>query len=265
MRRTAKRSIGGLVLVWAFACAGAANAQDAAVPDFSGLWERSADPGGRDFQPPESGPGPILREAGAGAFRIGDYTNPILQPHAAEAVKAHGDIGRAGTVVNPAWSYCEPSGVPLILNLADPIQILQDTDYVVIMNRGDSQVRRVSMNAGIPDDVRPSWYGYSVGHYEDGALVIETVGLNDRTLVDRYGSPSSESLRVVERYTMNEDRSLIRVDFTVEDPSVFTTPWSAYVTYRPATEPFVEQICAENNFIPGDSTFQIPEESTPDF
>lgn len=249
-------------------CAAAVNgaaAQGAAIPDFSGLWERAPRAGGQDFIPPDEGPGPVVRTADAGPFRVGDYTNPILRPHAAEAVRAHGDVGRGGVVVNPAWSYCEAAGVPLLHNLADPIQILQDEDEVVIMNRGDSQVRRFDLNAGIPDDVEPSWYGYSVAHYEGDALVVTTVGLNDRALVDRYGTPSSETLRVVERYTINDERTEIRVDFTVEDPATFTTPWRAAATYHPATEEFVEQICAENNRIPGDSEFQIPVDTTPDF
>jgi len=245
--------------------AGSAVAQDAAIPNISGYWERAPLAGGQDYIPPETGPGPVRRTADAGDFRVGDHTNPILLPHAAEAVRAHGDIGRGGVVVNPAWSYCEPSGVPLLHNLADPIQILQDQDYVIIMNRGDSQVRRISINDDIPEDVSPSWYGYSVGHYEDGALVVETVGFNDRALVDRYGTPSSETLRIVERFTINEDRSEIRVDFMVEDPATFTTPWRASATYRPSTDPFVEQICAENNHIPGDDAFQIPIDETPDF
>ena len=246
--------------------ASTALAQEMAVPNFSGEWERMPRAGGQDFIPPEEGPGPVMRAADAGDFRVGDYTNPILRPHAAEAVRAHGAIGRSGVVVNPAWSYCEASGVPLIHNLADPIMILQDEDHVVIINRGDSQVRRFSINEGFPDDIEPSWYGYSVAHYEgDDTLVVTTIGLNDRTLVDRYGTPSSETLRVVERFTINEDRTEIRVDFLVEDPATFTTPWRAAATYRPATEAFVEQICAENNYIPGDDAFQIPTDEAPDF
>jgi hypothetical protein len=243
-----------------------ARAQENTIPDFSGLWERPPQAGGRAFGPPPSGPGPIMVVQDAGGVRAGDDTNPILRPHAAAAVKAHGDNLRAGGIALPAWSLCLPAGVPQILGLADPMQILQDPNYVVLMNRGDSQVRRVHMNGKASDDIEPSWYGYSVGHYEGpNTLVVDTRGQNDRAVVDRFGTPRSESIRVVERYTISPDRSEMRVDFMVEDPETFTTPWSANVVYREATEPFVEQICAENNKYPGGGLFPIPEDLTPDF
>jgi hypothetical protein len=241
-------------------------AQENEAPDFSGLWERPPQAGGRAFGPPASGPGPVMVVPDANGIRAGDYTNPILGPHAAEAVKSHGDSLHAGAIALPAWSLCRPAGVPQILGLADPMQILQDPNHVVLINRGDSQVRRIFMNAQMPVNVKPSWYGYSVGHYEGmNSLVVETVGQNDLAVVDRFGTPRSESIRVVERYTINADRSELRVDFMVEDPETFTTPWSANVVYREATEPFVEQICAENNKNPAGGTFSIPEDITPDF
>lgn len=249
-----------------FAGSNLAMAQGNAVPDFSGLWERPPQAGGRAFGSPLSGPGPVMLVPDANDVRAGDYTNPILRPHAAAAVKAHGDSLRAGAIPIAPWTICLPSGVPMILSLADPMQILQDPNHVVLMNRGDSQVRRIYMNAQIPDSIEPSWYGFSVGHYEGSdTLVIETVGQNDRTLVDRFATPHGDKIRVVERYTISPDRSELRVDFTVEDPETFTTPWSAYVIYIEATEPFVEQICAENNKNPGGGNFSIPENLSLDF
>ena len=258
--------VAGLIGVAALAGSAPAMTQEPKIPDFSGLWAREGIAGGRTFQPPVSGPGPVIVVPDAGPFRIGDYTNPILLPHAAEAVKAHGDLGRAGEVVLPAWSLCWPAGVPLVLNNGEPVQILQDLNYVVILYRGDMQVRRIHMNEQAPEDVDPSWYGYSVGHYEGpNTLVVETVGQNNKALVDRFGTPRSESIRVVERYTISPDRSELRVDFTVEDPETFTSLWSANVTYYEATEPFIERICAENNKNPDGGIFRIPEDRTPDF
>jgi len=266
MRRRTIAWVVGLVGVAALALPSFATAQENAIPDFAGLWARSATAGGRTFDPPASGPGPVMVVPDANGFRIGDYTNPILLPHAAAAVKAHGDLGRAGEVALPAWSLCWPAGVPLILNAVDPIQILQDPNYVVILYRGDMQVRRISLNAQAPANIAPSWYGYSVGHYEGpNTLVVETTGQNDRALVDRFGTPRSESIRVVERYTISPDRSELRVEFTVEDPETFASPWSANVTYSEAPETFVERICAENNKNPAGGIFPIPEDPTLDF
>jgi len=264
MHSVSVRCVAGLIV--AVALVGPAPAQETQIPDFSGLWSRAENASGRTFQPPAEGPGPITDFPDAGAFRIGDYTNPILRPHAANAVKEHGDRGRAGEVLLPPWSLCWPSGVPLVLNMGEPVQILQDPNYVVILYRRDMQVRRIALNAKAPVDAEPSWYGYSVGHYEgDDTLVVVTVGQNDRADVDRFGTPRSESIRVVERYTISPDREELHVDFTVEDPETFTSPWSGSATYYRPTEPFVERICAENNKDPDGGIFPIPADATPDF
>ncbi len=264
MHNSRVRFIAGLI--GAVALAGPAMAQETEIPDFVGLWQRAENASGRTYQQPATGPGPIEDFPEAGAFRIGDYNNPILRPHAAEAVKEFGDRGRSGEVVMPPWSLCWPSGVPLVLNMGEPVQILQDPDYVVILYRRDMQVRRIKLNDGVALDVHPSWYGLSVGHYEGAdTLVVETVGQNDRADIDRFGTPRSESIRVVERYTISPDRSQIDVDFTVEDLETFTSPWSGSVSYFRAAEGFVERICAENNKDPSGGIFPIPVDATPDF
>ena len=85
------------------------------IPDFSGIWRHPSLPG---FEPPASGPGPVVnkvrrrgpRQPGASDYDqlVGDYTNPILQPWAAEVVKKHGEITLSGvTLPNPA-NQCWP-------------------------------------------------------------------------------------------------------------------------------------------------------------
>jgi hypothetical protein len=253
-------------LIATAALVGPAIAQETQLPDFAGLWQRAENASGRTFQQPIEGPGPIEDFPDAGAFRIGDYNNPILRPHAAVAVKEFGDRGRTGEVLLPPWSLCWPSGVPLVLNMGEPIQILQDPEYVVMLYRRDMQVRRIKLNDGVADNAKPSWYGNSVGHYEGGdTLVVHTVDQNDRADVDRFGTPRSENISVVERYTISPDRSQIEVNFTVEDPETFNTPWSGSATYFRASESFVERICAENNKDPNGGIFPIPVDATPDF
>ncbi len=245
---------------------GPAFGQETQFPDFSGLWQRAENASGRTFQQPAEGPGPIEDFPDAGAFRIGDYNNPILRPHAANAVREHGERGRTGEVMLPPWSLCWPSGVPLVINMGEPVQILQEPNYVVFLYRRDMQVRRIKLNDAFPESGRPSWYGDSVGHYEGtDTLVVETRRQNDRADVDRFGTPRSEEIRVVERYTVNADRTELRVEFTVEDPETFTTPWSGSATYFRPVEPFMERICAENNKDPDGGIFPIPVDATPDF
>jgi hypothetical protein len=226
-----------------------ANAAAPAIPDFSGYWTR-AEPGGgaRLFYPPASGPGPVTNLDKTGEFSIGDHSNPILTPAAAAAVKAHADLARAGVVELPAWSLCWPSGVPLVLNLGDPVQFLQTAGQITIHYERGMQVRRVDLNGRHPATLKPSWYGHSIGHYEGSdTLVIETTGLDPRSVVDRYGTPHSTKMRVIERYTIAPDGMTAGVTFTVEDPVNFTSLWSAQVRYRRTDGPIAETVCAENN------------------
>jgi hypothetical protein len=240
-------------------------AQESEVADFSGLWQRSEDADGRTFHPPAAGPGPILEIREQNGIRLGDVSNPILRPDAAAAVEAFNARGRTGEVVLPAWSLCWPSGVPLVLNMGEPIQFVQSRDQVTILYRRDMQVRRIYLNGAQPISHDPSWYGYSVGHYEGpNTLVVDTRHQNASALVDRFGTPRSEVIHVVERYTMMPDRSAIQVEFVVEDPETFTTPWKATLTYWPAQEPFVERICAENNKNPDGGLYPVPRDDNPD-
>jgi hypothetical protein len=252
------RSVLPLLSCLVLGLASTAQAQTA-IPDFSGYWEKPGNEYGRMFHPPASGPGPVTRVPDAGDFSIGDHTNPVLTPRAAAAVKAFGDRGRAGIVELPSWSLCWPAGVPLVLNMAEPVQFLQTPDQVTILYTRDMQVRRIDINKPHPANVKPSWYGYSVGRYENGdTLVVETRGQNARALVDRFGTPRSDKIRVTERYRLSPDKAKIRVDFTVEDPEMFTTPWSAWVEYERSDTPIHERICAENNKNPDGGEFPIP-------
>lgn len=231
-------------------------AQESENPNFSGYWARSgAD--GRTFLAPPTGPGPVTRAPDSGPFRIANLDNPILGRRALEAVTAHSEMGRAGQIPQPAWVTCWPVGVPGVLNMNDSVQILQSADQVTIMHQRDSQVRRIYLNGSQPAELDPSWYGYSVGHYEGDSLVVDTRGQNNRALIDRFGTPRSEKLHVVERYTIAPDRSSIQVELNIEDPEMFTTAWSASANYTSAS-PFVEQICAENNKDPMGGTFEMP-------
>jgi hypothetical protein len=168
--------------------------------------------------------------------------------------------------------------------------------------RRDHQVRHVRMNAEHPANITPSWYGDSVGHYESDTLVIDTVGvrIGPFAMIDWYGTPHSPALHVVERYRLldyeaakeglerdakenygprapesaiepynmdpNYRGKYLQLLFTVEDEGVFTTPWSATVTYgRPLGE-WLENVCADNPRKYGtERDAQVPTADKPDF
>jgi hypothetical protein len=231
-------------------CSGTVTAQTA-VPDFSGSWQRAGDfPS--TYDPPVSGPGPIVDPQPRGADDalpwLGDHTNPILKPHAADVVKKRTEFLKAGGEDLPAYSLCWPSGVPQAINLREPVQFLQEKHMITILYQRDHQVRRIYLDTQHTANPKHSWYGESIGHYEgDDTLVVDTIAQNDKTNVDKFGTPHSDKIHVIERYTMAPDRRTMTVSFTVEDPETFTTVWGARATYRRGNAIPTEIICAENN------------------
>ena len=97
---------------------------------------------------------------------------------------------------------------------------------------GDQQVRRIYLDVPHSANPKPSWYGESVGHYEGDTLVVDTIGLNDKTFVDNYRTPHTEKLHVVERWRLIDGGKTLEVNVTVEDPDTFNEPWSAIQRYR---------------------------------
>ena len=71
---------------------------------------------------------------------------------------------------------------------------------------------------------KPSWYGESVGHYEGDVLVVDTIGLNDKTFVDNFRRPHSAKLHVVERYQLTDGGKFFDTEILIDDPEVFLSP-----------------------------------------
>jgi len=225
------------------------------IPSFAGLWQRNDQPF-MQYLEPESGRGPLrenpahARTAGDQLPFSGDPADPLLLPWAADVIS---DINRRqfeeDEVILPAHSLCWPSGVPAALRLREPVQFLQEEDAVTIIYQRDHQVRRIPLNARHSENPPKTWYGESVGHYEGDVLVVDTIGLNDRTTTDWYGTPHTDAIHVVERYRLIDDGQTLQVQFNVSDPGAYTQPWSAIVHYglQPARVEFTEVVCAENN------------------
>jgi hypothetical protein len=228
------------------------------VPDVSGQWVRI----GRypeSFDPPPSGPGPMMidpahphrKSATPGGQSpdgwVADLTNPILKPETVARMKPIVGLEIAGHSHLKLNDLCYPSGVPMILNQRDPVQILQSSGKVTIIYERDALTRHIYLDQPHSANLKHTWFGESVGHYEGDALVVDTIGENDRTFTDHFFTPHSDKIHVVERYQVSPDRKTMQVLFTVDDPETFTTLWSAQATYRADTTPYEEIVCAENN------------------
>jgi hypothetical protein len=257
----------GLAILISVACAGAAllparAAEPGSTPDFAPSnrtgWLAQDD----EFIPPPSGPGPVKSDPTRPyisfyknprnphpAFRVADLNNPILLPWTREALKRANDKALSGQVSSIPKERCWPVGVPAyLLYPATPVFFIQSPKEVVMIWMQDHQVRRVFLDVPHSANVKPSWFGESVGHYEGDTLVVDTIGIATASYVDNYQTPHTAALHVVERFRMIDDGKTLEVNVRVEDPGAFTTPWTAIQRYRRVeTGPLVEMVCAENN------------------
>jgi hypothetical protein len=209
---------------------------------------------------------------------FGDPNNSMLKPNAADAVKHFAELSLQGTVTPDLHSTCRPEPPPYVLGMHYGVLIVQKSDEVDLFYLLYNTVRRVRLASAHPKDVTPSWTGDSIGHYEGDTLVIDTVGVKvtPYSMVDGFGTPHSGALHVVERYRLiggkaaadaqnrnggtptqtptfargvidpDTSKPGLEVAFTVDDPNVFITPWSARVTYRRVTDVWPEAVCSEN-------------------
>ncbi len=227
------------------------SSKDETIPDFSGFWQHGVPQ--QQYGNPPSGPGPVRRIGVPEDYQLnlnwrGNDKAPILQPWAAEAVRKEWERESQGLTELSPMATCRPAGVPLALGYLRPMQILQGKDKVHILYQYDHQSRVIYLNQAHSKDLKPSYYGESVGHYEGDTLVIDTIGLNDKTWTDRFATPHTEQLHVIERYRLVDDGKTLHAHFFVTDPGAFTTSWSAVMTWpRMNVAKIDEEVCAENN------------------
>jgi len=266
----------GAAFLFALDAQGAA--KESAIPNFSHA-DTGWFPVGDDFLPPLSGPGPVKSDPAHPYYnnqsgrqptdRVADLTNPILKPWVVERMRKSNQETLAGRVPFNPRETCRPAGVPGIdiFSRLRPVYFLQTPKQITIVNEGDQQVRRVYLNVPHSKNVKPSWYGESVGHYEAGELVIDTIGLSDKTFVDNYLTPHTTALHVVERFKLADDGKMLQLTIAVEDPGAFNMAWSARQMYRRMPQDkMMEAVCAENNvdffrpcYVP------VPQDGKPDF
>jgi hypothetical protein len=232
-----------------------------------------------DFLPPPSGAGPVMSPPdrpyvpnGAGkqqTNRLADLSNPILKPWVIEQIGKTNDAVLAGKVPFIARERCWPTGVPgfLVFAHAAGIYVVQTEKEILLVQELDQQVRHIYMNVPHSKNPKPSWYGESVGHFESGELVVDTIGMNDKSFVDNYRTPHTQQIHVVERFKAVDGGKALQVTATVEDPGAYNMPWSAVQRWKRGPErQILEQICAENseNFYDYD-VVPMPHADHPDF
>ncbi len=161
-------------------------------------------------------------------YRVADLTSEAaknLMPWAIEALKEQNALVLANRNGETRQARCWETGVPDFHEDPHSLYFIQTPKEVVMIDAG--RVRHVFMNVRHSKNPVLSWYGESIGHYDGDTLVVDTIGLNDKTFVDGYRTPHTAQLHVVERFRVINGGKALDVSFTVDDPGAFYKPWSA--------------------------------------
>ena len=200
-----------------------AAAQQAFNPrDFSGHWDRTSAivsfanvPSGAARENPGAQEAPFTPE---GKKRY-DANKPGYGP-------------RRGTDRNDPLGRCEPLGLVrhLTAEIIEPhntFEIVQTPNRILQFFEYRHDWREIWMDGRtLPalKDIDPKWNGYSVGRFEGDTLVVNSIGFDERSWVDKFGYPHSEEMRLEERYR-RVDVDTLELVMTLTDPVVYTKPW----------------------------------------
>ncbi|HEX5279243.1 MAG TPA: hypothetical protein VFW28_04110 [Micropepsaceae bacterium] len=272
----ASTAAGALLVVSGSAAADAQN-----VPALSGQWGRSNFNLEQPANGPVLIGNTLHKKDGTiddDAGRLGDYKSPLLTPAASAILKAHGEFSMTGQSIPDPHNQCWPEPPPFTMIIQLEMMLLQRPDEVVLIYSNGQRIRHIRLNSSHPTPLVPTYAGDSIGHYEGDTLVVDTVGIKPGKwpVIDRYGTPRSDALHVTERYRLidgkaaenamvahhreftkaavaKEDayggifdpdtsRNGLQVEVTVDDPKMFTRPYTGFVTYRPQSN-WPEMIC----------------------
>jgi hypothetical protein len=282
LRRVVLRTGAVALLVGIALSTASSRASAEQIPQLSGEGLGWISNGGWLDPPRGTGHGPIKQDPahpfhgnldgpGQVTFALGDTKDPILKPWAAAQMLASNEEVLSGKRGLPftAQSRCWPGGVPgQLLYPIEPMYFVQTPQQVWMIWQRDHMVRRIYLTDRHSEIVKPSWFGESIGHYENGdTLVVDTVGLSTgNSYVDNFRTPHTEKEHVVERYKMAADGKMLEADVTVEDPDALNEPLHMLKRWRRAGNPIAETVCAENNSDRfSKNLFPIPQAEKSDF
>jgi hypothetical protein len=203
-------------------------------PNLNGIWQ-AVNTAHWDVEPHSAALSPVLELGAAGAVPAGlGVVEGGTIPYRPEA-RAKRDENRANRLALDPEVKCYLPGVPRATYMPFPFQIIQSQQHVMIVHEYAGAVRTVYMtdHTEAPAD---SWMGWSNGRWEGETLVVDTKGFNDLSWFDRAGNFHSDALHVVERFTARSPETL-NYEVTIEDPKVFTRPWTMRMPLYRRVEP----------------------------
>jgi hypothetical protein len=228
MIRQLLRTFGLLIILILCTAKFALSAQQPSVniPDITGSWERARDPS------------------------IPAQPQPPLKPQYLKEWQAQAQAAREasakGQPIAERVVLCLPEGMPGMMGGPFPMEILQSKGQVTIIQEAYTQVRRILLDRQQKpvDDVEPGFYGYSIGHWDGGTLMVDTIGIREDV---RYQNvPHSKDMHIKERISLGSN-GILRDEITIEDPTVLEKPWTFILGYRRMPDyQLLEYICEDN-------------------
>lgn len=177
----------------------------------------------------------------------------MMQPWVQARYKRNYEDMQAGRQLLITAMRCLPAGVPNMMMEAHALQLILKPDELVVLAESDHQVRIIPIGDDLthPANVTPSWNGHAIARWDGDVLVVDTVGLTDKSELDPMGTPHTTQLHVVERIAYDEFGRL-KIQTTLDDPGALVRPWTYDYHYsKGAAEAQVENVgeyaCAENN------------------
>jgi hypothetical protein len=216
-------------------------------PDLSGVWQARRTPLA-DYPPPVR---EVLTRLQVDHDDVTkNYLNifwgmkPEEEPLRPEAAAIVEEFRKRGD--DPPSARCLPASLPASLMILVFKMIQAPRETVVLFDDGDPSRQIFTDGRSVPNDISPSWMGYSVGRWQGDIFVVETSGFNDRAALDGAGHPRSEGLRMTERYR-RRDFGHMDLDLTLDDSKYYTHPFSLHLdlTLQPDTDIY-ENVCNEN-------------------
>ena len=209
--------------------ASSSTAETTHVPDFNGFW---------------------LPNISMASPKINGFyfSEPHLTPWAMDFVKMYKRREESGNVISEPSAKCMPKGFPYNMEHILPMDFVQSPGELVILVEERSTPRHIYLDERkhpSDDDLTYSTNGHSIGHWEGQTLVIDTIGIEDDTLLSLERVPHSKALHIVERMSLTPDRNTITDRITMTDPKTFTEPYIVTLTYsraKPGAEA-MEYLC----------------------
>jgi hypothetical protein len=211
--------------------ASASQSGSSKIPDLSGSWLRKM-----GIQ--------SISNSDIGGTKRGKEEDIPYQPWALAKTLSEkpptGPDNQFETTTDPWINYCEPPGLVRIYMEPGRTKFVQTPDAVYIFHEVMQTFRIVRLNSKHPADPDPTWWGDSIGWYENGdTLVVDTIGTNGKTWLDQLGHPTTEKLHLIERYKRVDANTL---DFvaTVDDPGAYTKPFDSHRIFTQTGVPFLQ-------------------------